>query len=133
MVAILLLCIIPQPTGSDHYSVDLVELNHFYDENGRLVFDQVIFYDWHSIDQRFHVREWRLVKCLGHAPVRDWRNKAYVSRWSEDNGCYVVAARSFRETWTQEDPELKEREFLPKEGRTPLRSPRNLARRPPQP
>jgi len=26
--------------------VDLVELNHFYDEQGRLVFDQLIFYDW---------------------------------------------------------------------------------------
>ena len=27
-------------------SVDAIELNHFYDEQGRLVFDQLIFYEW---------------------------------------------------------------------------------------
>lgn len=42
-VALLLLCISPpQPVGV-RASVDLAELNHYYDENGRLVFDQVIF------------------------------------------------------------------------------------------
>ena len=26
--------------------VDLIEVNHFFDEQGRLVFEQLIFYDW---------------------------------------------------------------------------------------
>ena len=32
--------------------VDLIEVNHFHDEHGRLVFDQVIFYDWSTVDCR---------------------------------------------------------------------------------
>lgn len=42
--------------------VDLVEINHFYDDQGRLVFDQVIYYDWHTAQGRYQVRDWRLLK-----------------------------------------------------------------------
>ena len=42
--------------------VDLIELNHFYDEQGKLVFDQVIFYDWCNEQCRYNVRAWRLLK-----------------------------------------------------------------------
>ena len=41
--------------------VDLIELNHFMDEEGREVFQQVIFYDWCKVNKRFHVRAWRLI------------------------------------------------------------------------
>ena len=55
--------------------LDLVELNHFYDEQGRLVFDQLIFYDWSPEDARYQVRAWRLVKSCRS---RDRRELVFI-------------------------------------------------------
>ena len=55
----LLTCIAPGPAGTAatlRQRVDLIELNHFVDEDGREVFRQVIFYDWSKSHKRFHVR-----------------------------------------------------------------------------
>jgi len=55
---------------------DLVEVNHFYDEEGRLVFDQVIFYDWCDSQCRYNVCAWRMLKRPAQWPHRDrgeWR------------------------------------------------------------
>ena len=60
-------------------TVDLIEVNHFYDEYGRLVFDQVIFYDWSADDSRYMVRAWRLVKNPAQLPQRDWQDGGYVA------------------------------------------------------
>src|SRR5580765_6538688 len=49
--------------------VDMMEVNHFYDEHGRLVFDQVIFYDWSAADSHYHVRAWRLLKNPTQLPA----------------------------------------------------------------
>lgn len=102
-------------------SVDLIELNHFYDEHGRLVFDQVIFYDWSSADSRYNVRAWRLVKNPAQLPQRDWSTGCYSAMWQDGEQLRHVQSKSFRETWTQYDPELVEREYLPKERRKELR------------
>ena len=59
--------------------VDLMEVNHFYDEQGRLVFDQVIFYDWSPDHSRYMVRAWRLVKNPAQLPERDWRDGGYLA------------------------------------------------------
>lgn len=117
--------------------VDLVEINHFYDDQGRLVFDQVIYYDWSADHNRYQVRDWRLLKTPTQIPLRDWRDGGYVSEWEDfkqRNGLRRVKSKSFRETWTQHDPELVEREFLPQEKRLeltriPVASPDALARR----
>jgi hypothetical protein len=101
-------------------TVDLMEVNHFYDEHGRLVFDQVIFYDWSQDDARFMVRAWRLVKNPAQLPQRDWRDGGYASVWQDGELMRHVRAKSIRETWTQYDPELVERDFLPKERRKEL-------------
>ncbi len=103
-------------------SVDLIELNHFYDEHGRLVFDQVIFYDWSDADSRYMVRAWRIVKHPAQVPCRDWEDGGYVALWQDEDVLRQVRAASVRETWTQHDPELVEREFWPKEKRRELRS-----------
>jgi hypothetical protein len=102
-------------------TVDLVEVNHFYDEQGRLVFDQTIFYDWSADNGRHMVRAWRLVKNPAQLPQRDWNDGGYVSIWHDGDVLRHVRATSIRETWTQYDPELVEREFLPKEHRKELR------------
>lgn len=117
--------------------VDLVEVNHFYDDQGRLVFDQVIYYDWSPAQHRYQVRDWRLLKTPSQIPVRDWRDGGYVSEWEDfkqRNGLRRVRSKSVRETWTQFDPELVEREFLAQEKREeltriPVASPVSVARR----
>ncbi len=103
-------------------SVDLIEVNHFYDEHGRLVFDQVIFYDWSAGDARYMVRAWRLVKNPAQLPHRDWRDGGYATLWQDGEVLRHVRSRSIRESWTQYDPELVEREYLPKERRKELRT-----------
>jgi hypothetical protein len=103
-------------------SVDLIEINHFYDEHGRLVFDQVIFYDWSPRDSRYMVRAWRLVKNPSQLPQRDWRDGGYTAVWQDGEVLRDVHATAMRETWTQYDPELVEREYLPKEKRRELRA-----------
>lgn len=103
-------------------AVDLIELNHFYDEHGRLVFDQVIFYDWSASDSRYNVRAWRLVKNPAQLPQRDWASGGYSALWQDGEQLRHIRSRSIRETWTQYDPELVEREYLPKERRKELRT-----------
>jgi len=100
--------------------VALIELNHFYDDNGGLVFDQVIFYEWCDRTCRFNVRAWRLLKSPKQIPVRDQRRGRYVAIWHDGDILRHVDAPSFRETWTQYDPELAERKFLAKDKRQGL-------------
>ena len=93
---------------------DVIELNHFFDENGKLVFDQVIAWDWCNCAERFQVRAWRL-----------WRPSKPVAA-SERKGVIIfvdgetlrrVRYGSRRESWTQYDPELFDRQILPSEER----------------
>jgi len=126
-LALLLLSIVPiDDVVCDRVAV--IEVNHFYDDQGRLVFDQAIFYDWSPGDSRYMVRAWRLVKNPNILPVRDWTTGRYRSFWQDGEQLRDIHALSFRETWTQYDPELVEREFLPKERRKELRTttPRKL-------
>ena len=101
-------------------SVDLVEINHFYDEAGKHVFDQVIFYDWSPRHNRYHVRAWRLLKHPTQIPRRDWARDCYIAVWYDGIVMRRVVAQAVRESWTQYDPELVERSFLPKEQRREL-------------
>jgi len=105
-------------------TVDLVEVNHFYDDQGRLVFDQIIYYDWDAEQSRYNVRDWRLIKTPTQIPLRNWSRGGYVSEWhdfKQRDGLRRVRAKSARESWTQYDPELIERDFLPQEKRRELR------------
>jgi hypothetical protein len=111
-------------------SVDLIELNHFYDEHGRLVFDQVIFYDWSAGEARYNVRAWRLVKNPSQLPQRDWSGGGYSAMWHDGEQIRHIRSKSIRETWTQYDPELVEREYLPKERRKELRAVIKVSRPP---
>jgi hypothetical protein len=101
--------------------VDLVEVNHYYDELGRLVFDQVIYYDWSVKQSRFNVRAWRLVKKPAQIPHRNWNSEGgYVSVWHDGGILRRVHAKSLKESWTQYDPEMSERKYLTKDQRRDL-------------
>ncbi len=102
--------------------VDLVEINHYHDDQGRKVFDQLIFYDWSNQRKRFQVRAWRLIKSDRQLPRRDHRTNDYRIRWHDEGVLREVVASSQRETWTQYDPELIERAYLPQDQRLELSS-----------
>lgn len=119
-ILIFCLCIVPQSPAVLRDSVDLIELNHFYDEHGRLVFDQVIFYDWSHDESRYNVRAWRLVKSESQLPRRDWECGGYVVTWQDGEELRHIRSKATRETFTQYDPELLEREILAKESRREL-------------
>lgn len=130
MLALLLLAIVPAgDVVVDR--VDLVELNHCYDDEGRHVFDQVIWYDWSPTAERHQVVAWRLVKSPEQLPQRRWllspgplspgSSPSYTATWQDGDVLRRVAAAAYRETWTQFDPELAEREHLPQQWRKGLR------------
>ena len=101
-------------------AADAMELNHFFDGDGRPVFDQVIFWQWHADEGVHHVRAWRLWKSPAQTPWRDWVRGGYLTAWFDGDRLRVVRATSFRESWTQHDPELEDRQFLPAHERRGL-------------
>lgn len=102
-----------------------MELNHFYDEKGKLVFDQVIYYDWSPQQGRYMVRDWKLLKVPGQDPIQQDEDGDYVAAWYDGEWLRVVRSPLVHESWTQYDPELVEREFLPKEDRAELSRPKD--------
>ena len=108
-------------------AVDQIEVNHFFDDAGELVFSQLIFYDWSASESRFQVVDWRLLKASAQRPTRDLVNGGYYLLWHDGEVTRRVEAPAHRETFTQHDPELRERDYLPKHlrrGLTPPHEPR---------
>jgi hypothetical protein len=101
-------------------SVDLIEINHCYDEQGQLVFDQVLFYDWCAEKGRYDVRDWRLLKRRIQIPRRHHDTGTYVAVWRDGQTLRKVHAQTIRESWTQYDPEIVEQNHLPKNRRRAL-------------
>ena len=96
------------PTADEY--VDLIELNHFYDQQGRLVYDQVIFYERAPETGRFQVRAWCLVEDredLNRRPVKNYQTQLYQVDWFDTDQRILrkVTSRLYRESWTQVDPE----------------------------
>lgn len=121
LAATLLLAILPQGRDVLRERVDVAEVNHYYDGCGKLIFDQIIYYDWSDPDARYNVRAWRLIKHPSQVPCRDWQNGGYSSLWQDGDVYRQVQSESFRETWGQYDPEVAERDIVPRENRRELR------------
>jgi len=90
--------------------VDLIELNHFYDQQGRLVYDQVIFYEHAPETGRFQVRAWCLVEdreTLNRRPIKNYQSQLYQVDWFDTDQRIFrkITSRLYRESWTQVDPE----------------------------
>lgn len=94
-------------------SVDVIEVNHYYDHHGQLVFDQVIFWRWLTGDQERHVVAWRMLKHTHQTPRRDWRRGGYFMIWVDHEMLRRVGAKVLQETWTQYDPEVQDRQCVP--------------------
>ena len=110
MLAVLLLCGIPDRLPVECRRVDVIELNHVVDvvdQGGkittRVLVDQWIFWVWSPSRGRYCVVDW--CRATGehslHGPTLVLRIKGRLYR--------VEAARA-HETWTDHDPELRARE-----------------------
>ena len=97
--------------------VDLIEVHHFYDESGRWVFDQLLFWSYHA-DGKLHLRKWRLLKDSSMMPQRGF--KKWVCTWTEHGIERRVEAPAFKETTSTSDHELDDRKFVPKPERISL-------------
>lgn len=134
LAGILLLSVAPDSGGVPPVArqrVDMIELNHFIDDQGREVFRQVIFYDWSKQKKQFHVRAWRLVKKPSQLPQRRWNPDQYQCTWHDEGLLRQVWSPTMRETWTQQDPERVNRDLLPENQRTPLWTPKVAAKQHP--
>ena len=92
--------------------VDVVEVNHLYDLSGsrpRHVVDQLIFWDWDPTRQAHVVRAFRVIRDPDQYPQRDHTRDDYVCLWYDLQGLRQVRAKSFRESWTDTDPEVTDR------------------------
>lgn len=102
---------------------DVVEVNHFYNEQGGEIFTQVIFWDWSDVDECNRVVAWRLLKRPSQWPSR--KLNGFAATWFDHQVLRRVRSRWLVETWTQVggigDPELEDRKFLPSEERRGLR------------
>lgn len=104
-------------------SVDLIELNHFYDDLGRHTYDQVIFYEWSAEYTRYHVLAWCLVEDdQSRMPVMLPGGREVQVRWYDRDVKRTREVRSklFRETWTQTDPERENKKLLDEKYRNSL-------------
>ncbi len=121
-LAILLLCIIPSD-GIISERVDVIELNDYHDPNdGKLLFRQLIFWEWDDLSGYFRVVDFRLVKSDNQIPWSDG-DGLWAVVWCDDVFLRKVTSRSFRRTVTLHDPELEDRDCWPKELRRKLFDP----------
>jgi hypothetical protein len=93
-------------------TADVIEINRYYDHDGKRVFQQLIFWDWREEEGAYRVFAWRMVKSREQHPVFDhWRGE-YTLVFLDQGVLRRIRAPSLRETWTQYDPELLDRQFL---------------------
>jgi len=101
--------------------VDMIEVNHNFDEqNNRLILSQIIYWEWSPYFSEFIVMHWQLIgEGKKHTVVRKGPNE-YISIGFDDERLRVVKARSFKETWTYDDPEVVNQRLVPKNERIGL-------------
>lgn len=126
LLAIACFTVSPAAGGAALDRVELVELNHVYDEHGESILDQLIFYDWSEASSRYEVIAWRLVKSPWSRPLRDFRRGGLVAVFRDGERLREVRCRSFRESWTQYDVELHARGRLKPQYRRGLSFERNI-------
>ena len=93
LILMLLLCRVEQLGGVTHDHVDVVEVNHFYDNAGKIVFDQLIYYNY-SKRLGYVVVAWKILegarekvtpeehkKRTIKAPVINGVKQTYNPRW----------------------------------------------------
>jgi hypothetical protein len=110
------LSIVPySPTVEDR--VDSIHSNFFYDGEGKVIFQQVIFEVFDMDLEEPVIIDWRLVKCKSQLPDFNHATGLWEARWVDNDVIRLVRADSYCESHTQYDPELEARSYYPKELR----------------
>ena len=139
----LLLCIsyCPHKGGIKvvHDTVDVQELNHFYDDRGAPALDQVIWWrrKWsycnlltnaYKVERRYvyehRIVDWRLIKNADSYPFRVPGGWMMVFYDGKTNVYRCVRFKILDESWTMFDHELMDRDNLPENKRELLGGPR---------
>lgn len=107
--------------------VDLIELNHFYDDLGRHAYDQVILYEWSPDYRRHHVIAWMLLdesSEIGKFPQKEQGSRDWIVKWYDRDAKTkrIVRSKLYRETWSQVDPERENKQLFDEKYRTTLPS-----------
>lgn len=101
--------------------VDLAEHNRVVCEDGRVAFEQMIWYDFRGCE--YVVVDWRLVNSATNFYVLPehrtcpWRYRLW---FFDDGRLRLVRAKQWRNSWTTDDPEINQRETYPQESRRKL-------------
>lgn len=112
---LLLLCLITfNPTIVNN--VDIIEINHYFGPDNKEIIVQMIFWDWDWDLDNFVVRDWRIHKFARPARQRG----RYMVQWFDRKKPRRVYANQCIETWTYFDPEVANREILPRHYRKGL-------------
>lgn len=111
--------VLPRPAITED-RVELVELNTYYDDHGKLLFSQLIFYNWDKENSRYEIIDWRFYRA--EATLFSFRGTGSLVILYDDDRLRKIQCKFFRDTHTQYDPETLDREILPKEKRKKLNS-----------
>lgn len=109
------------PVAEDR--ADVTELNHYYDEQGKLVFDQLVFWDGNGEYDRCFA--WRFTKDRHVKRWRDYQRGGYVTIMQDGNELRIIRSISSPTSWTQFDPEVHDRQYLPQSKRRGLIRPKS--------
>ena len=115
--------------------VDLLELNHKFDNQGRHVFSQVIAWERLPANGQYHVRAWKLIEkreSLTGWPVYNDMNQTWESHFVDmeiGGKLRVISSSLYRETFSQKDPESEDKKKLPHQLRLALNSGNSLWRK----
>lgn len=121
ILLILLLCKIPFSAPIEkQVDCNLIEKNNIYDKDGLYTFTQYIYYNWDPELKRnividFVIQETRKFEVI---EVNNFFHQKIV----KDHKIYKIRAKHFRESWTQFDPEILNKKYLPERLRENFQS-----------
>jgi hypothetical protein len=104
----ILLCLILGNRG-DVRPVERIEINHVYEQDGRVRFVQAIVWEWQHDYRRFAVRNWRMID--DGEVMRT--GKLWVMRWGDQR----ISSQFTSVTHTYEDREFEDRRLTPMQDR----------------
>ena len=106
--------------------VDLLEVNHTYDNCGRLVLEQLIGWDFDLVTRQFRVVFWRLIKDEQREQMMPLRFRdGYYVQWRDGDLLRRVESNIRYESWLQHDPDIADRRRFPQNKRRQLTTPRS--------
>ena len=113
ILAIAAVCLLPTDVVIQD-RCDVIEVNHYHGDDGRLIHTQIIFWDHKANLSGEEVAAWRLWKNPTTMPTRNQHTGEWQILWHDGETMRMVNAESFRETWTQYDREMESRADHPR-------------------